>query len=99
MPGRMATPSTVSARAGSDLRTSMSAKIELFYINLDRATDRRAAIEKNILSSGFSDRWSFYRFSAVAAESELVQATPGRASRIRRNTCSSPMTTVPEVQP
>lgn len=58
----------------------MTSKIDLYYINLDSATERRASIEESIRSSGFSDRWSFWRFPAIAADSEAVLNTPGRNS-------------------
>jgi GR25 family glycosyltransferase involved in LPS biosynthesis len=58
----------------------MTSKIDLCYINLDRAVERRAAIEQSIGRAGFSGRWSFFRVSAVSADSDLVRQTPGRNS-------------------
>lgn len=55
-------------------------RFDLLYINLDRATGRREAIERSIASSHFSDRWSFFRYAAVAADSDRVRNAPGRIS-------------------
>lgn len=55
-------------------------KFDLVYINLDRAEARRKRIEQSIADSRFSNRWSFFRFSAVSADSELVRSTPGKLS-------------------
>lgn len=54
--------------------------IELFYINLDRAAERRAQIESSYAQSRFSTRWSLHRFAAVSADSEAVRNAPGKLS-------------------
>lgn len=55
------------------------ASIDILYINLDRATERREALEKNFQAANFSPAWRLHRFPAINATTELVQSTPGPA--------------------
>ncbi|MDG5496775.1 hypothetical protein [Niveispirillum sp. BGYR6] len=51
---------------------------DLFYINLDSATDRRAAVEASHAKAGFSSNWTFNRFPAYGKTSIEVLSTPGQ---------------------
>ena len=51
--------------------------IDIHYINLDRATDRRAKVEESFAASKFSGRWSLNRFPAVDATAPEVVAARG----------------------
>lgn len=53
---------------------------DLFYINLDQAVQRRELIEKSFADSKFSSRWTFNRYPAVSATSEMVQRAEGKLS-------------------
>lgn len=55
-------------------------KFDLIYINLDSAEARRNLIDLSIANAYFSDRWSFFRFSAVSADSEAVKSASGKLS-------------------
>ncbi|AUN28970.1 glycosyltransferase family 25 protein [Niveispirillum cyanobacteriorum] len=56
------------------------AEIDLMYINLDRATERRESLEQNIRDANFSSAWRMHRFPAVQATSDQVAKMPGAAS-------------------
>lgn len=56
------------------------AEIDLMYINLDRATERRESLEQNIRDANFSSAWRVHRFPAVQATSDQVAKMPGSAS-------------------
>ncbi|WP_341915200.1 glycosyltransferase family 25 protein [Ferrovibrio terrae] len=70
------------------------ANFDLRYINLDQATQRRTMVEQSYGQSRFSQRWSFERFSAVSAESDLVRDAPGRLSGPYKGNFLSHMTCV-----
>lgn len=55
-------------------------EVDLLYINLDRAVERRTAIEANLNKINFSDAWRWQRFPAILGSSEEVTRSKGKAS-------------------
>ena len=51
--------------------------VDVFYINLARATQRRQAIEKSFADSKFSATWRLNRFEAIDASSDEVKRRDG----------------------
>lgn len=54
--------------------------IDLWYINLDRAVQRRELLEGSFAKSNFSNRWTLNRFPAFSADSPEVQKSGGKLS-------------------
>lgn len=54
--------------------------IDIHFINMDAAPERRFMVEQSFAASAFSSRWMLHRFAAVDAASSLVQQTPGKLS-------------------
>ncbi|MFV3127976.1 glycosyltransferase family 25 protein [Niveispirillum sp. KHB5.9] len=54
--------------------------IDLIYINLDRAVERREALERNFREANFSSAWKLHRFPAVLWSSDAVTNMAGPAS-------------------
>lgn len=53
------------------------AEVDIFYINLERAVERRRSIEESFEKSAFSSAWVLNRFNAIDASSELIKTRTG----------------------
>lgn len=53
------------------------AEVDIFYINLEKAVERRQSIEESFKKSQFSPAWALNRFDAIDASSDQIRTRTG----------------------